>query len=285
MQVAPFSETPPSGRVGPLVLSSPHSGSHYPQRLLAALQTRPERLRRLEDGPIDRLVAGCGACGATLLAATYARAFVDLNRSVAELDPGIVDGAVDGLAARLTLKVRAGLGVVPSRINGEPIYARLLTPEELRARLDDAWYPYHRRLAELLGTRRRELGVALLLDCHSMPDDPNAVRAGRQVDVALGDRYGQSCRPGIVDAARRCLEGAGLRVAQNRPYAGGFITGHYGRPARGVDALQLELRRDLFMDESTLEPNAGFAALGRVLGRLVATLDGTLCADMPNGAA
>ncbi|MDX6748803.1 N-formylglutamate amidohydrolase [Geminicoccaceae bacterium 1502E] len=285
VHVPPFREMPPPAPAGPIVLSSPHSGTHYPRVLLEALRVRPARLRLLEDGPIDRLAEEGGAAGATLLAATYARAFIDLNRSACELDPELLGGEVDGLAVRLTTKVRAGLGVVPSRLGTEPIYARPLRPMEMRARLEHAWQPYHRRLSELLAARRAEHGVALLLDCHSMPADPVAVRAGRQVDVALGDRFGRSCHGAIVETARIALEAAGLCVARNRPYAGGFITEHYGRPAGGVHALQLELRRSLFMDESSGEPHGDFAALQRVLGRLVTVLGERLAAGLPGDAA
>ena len=95
-----------------------------------------------------------------------------------------------------------------------------------------------------------------------------ATRGEPAVDVALGDRFGRSCQPRLVAAAERRSAGAGLKVARNRPYAGGYITERHGRPGRGSHALQLEFRRGLFMDEITHEPHAGFTALQRVLAEV-----------------
>jgi N-formylglutamate amidohydrolase len=125
------------------------------------------------------------------------------------------------------------------------------------------FHPYHGQLEALLRDRRDRLGSAVLLDCHSMP---SMVAVGEPaVDAALGDRFGRSCGAEIVAAAEAVFRSSGLKVARNRPYAGGYITGRHGRPEAGLHALQLELRRGLFMDEGTHVPHAGFLAVQRVL--------------------
>ena len=269
---APYRIVAPSGSALPVVLSSPHSGRCYPPAMLAQFRLAPELLRGLDDGPVDELLAPACAAGATLIAATYPRAVVDLNRSEHEQDPDTLDDP-DALAGlRATLKARAGLGVVPTRLMGEAIYPDRLSTIELRRRIADAYHPYHARLAATVGQLQGRFGAVLVLDCHSMPTLPGMARGERPIDVALGDRFGRSCDLRLVEAAERRLAAAGLRVARNRPYAGGHITERYGEPARGSHALQLELRRGLFMDEHSHAPNAGFPALQALLGELVEAL-------------
>jgi N-formylglutamate amidohydrolase len=269
---APFLLVSPVGQHTPVVLSSPHSGRHYPDVVLAQTRMTPEELRALDDGPVDELVARGCAAGATLIAATYPRAVVDLNREACELDPEAVADPAALPDLRLTLKARAGLGVVPTRLLGVPIYRERMSSTELRRRLALVYEPYHAQLAALVHERCQRFGTALVLDCHSMPTLQPVLRGESPIDVALGDRFGRSCHPRLMEVAERLLAAAGLRVARNRPYAGGHITEHYGRPAAGSHALQIELRRGLFMDETTHERHTGFAGLQELLGELVRAL-------------
>ena len=269
---APYLIVAPSGPRLPVVLSSPHSGQSYPPAMLAQSRLSPGELRALDDGPVDELLARGCAAGATMIAATYPRAVVDLNRGVCEQDPdSLADpAAVAGL--RATVKARAGLGVVPTRLMGEPIYASRLSSAELERRIAEAYHPYHKQLSALVVDHRRRFGVSLVLDCHSMPTLPPPARGERPIDVALGDRFGRSCHPRLIETAERLLTAAGLRAARNRPYAGGHITERYGEPAQGSHALQVELRRNLFMDERSHARNQGFAMLQGLLGDLVPAL-------------
>ncbi|MGD9511773.1 MAG: N-formylglutamate amidohydrolase [Geminicoccaceae bacterium] len=275
---APYLTVAPSARPLPLVLSSPHSGRCYPAELVAQSRLSRDQLRVLDDGPVDALLARACACGATMIAATYPRAMVDLNRDQLEQDPDTLadPDAISGL--RATLKARAGLGVVPTRLLGEAIYARKLAAAELRQRIERAYRPYHDLLAGLAAEQRRRFGAALVLDCHSMPTLPPMTRGEAPIDVALGDRFGRSCHPRLVEVAERALAGAGLRVARNRPYAGGHITERHGRPGRGSHALQLEFRRSLFMDEHSHVPHDGLVALQDLLRELVEALGAALLA-------
>ena len=275
---APYRIVAPSGPALPVVLSSPHSGRWYPPALLTQLRLAPELLRGLDDGPVDELLALACDAGATLIAATYPRAVVDLNRSELEQDPDTLDDPTALAGLRATLKARAGLGVVPTRLMGEAIYPDRLSASELQRRLAAAYHPYHARLSATVGQLQARFGAALVLDCHSMPTLPGTARGERPIDVALGDRFGRSCDLRLVEAAERRLASAGLRVARNRPYAGGHITERYGEPGRGSHALQLELRRGLFMDEHSHAPNAGFPTLRALLGELVEALAGAVLA-------
>jgi len=273
----PYAELPARGPAVPIVLSSPHSGTLCPAETARLLRASAEELRALEDGPLDRLAAAGARAGAAALCARYARAFVDLNRDPAELDPELLAGPPSAVAPVASVRARAGLGVIPSRLGPNPLWRRPLRAEEVEGRLALGWWPYHRRLRELLAQRRGRLGSVLLLDLHSMPTEVTLGRGRRALDVAIGDCHGRACAPELVRAVEATLEAAGLVVARNTPYAGGYITEAYGRPAAGVHALQLELRRSLFMDEASGLPTAGLAALEALLeelvGRLAAFLD------------
>jgi N-formylglutamate amidohydrolase len=267
-----FTEILPATLPVPVLLSSPHSGTVYPDEVLHACALQPELLRVLEDGPTHLLAQAGVRAGAVLLAATFARAYVDLNRSARELDPALLGPAADASSLQLSAKVHAGLGVVPSRIAHRSIWRSPLGAAAVRRRLAAGYLPYHRRLAQLMRDRVQQFGAALLIDLHSMPCEAAAAETGRPIGLVIGDRYGASCDPNLVEIATRSLQRHGFAVARNRPYAGGFITEHYGRPQRGWHALQIEVRRDLFMDAHTRQHHAGAEAVAAGLHEVVRSL-------------
>ena len=267
-----YHETSPAGPSAPIVLSSPHSGRVLPPEVEGLLRVPTRALSVFEDGPTDSIAAAAALEGAQVLAAHYARAFVDLNRETSEIDPLLCQPSPLLERPRVNARVLAGLGVIPSRLSGQPIYKRPLEAQEVAQRLLLGYHPYHRRLAALLVEQCRRHGAALLIDLHSMPNEVALIRGQPTVDIAIGDRFGKACEPELADLAAWELGAAGLQVARNRPYAGGHITERYGRPAEGMSALQLEIRRDLFMDERSGRPTRGVEKLQLVLRRLVRRL-------------
>lgn len=268
----PVDVRPALGPLLPVVLSSPHSGNAYPPKLLDGVRVGLSQLRRLEDAFVDQLFAGGPLVGAPLLRALFPRAYVDANREPFELDADLCHGPLPSYVNASSVKARAGLGTIPSRLGGEAIYARRLSMAEARARIDGAYWPYHQTLSRLLRQAQARCAAVVLLDCHSMPSQSTGRAGEAGIDVALGDRFGRSCAPPLIDAAEAFLRRRGLHVVRNRPYAGGYITAHYGRPAAHVHALQIEVRRSLYMDERALTPLPSLAALGDALTELVQAL-------------
>ena len=254
----------------PLVISSPHSGQIYPSSLLSELRVPLDRLRCLEDGEIERLFGAAPGLGAPLLHARFARAYVDPNREAFELDAALFDGLPHHVNAS-SPRARAGLGTIPSRIGGEGIYRWRLSFEEAERRVRFAYWPYHRALQGLIRRTHAAFGAVLLLDCHSMPSlaPDGATATEGAIDFALGDRFGRTCSPLVVDRAEATLRRHGFRVARNRPYAGGYITTCYGRPETNVHALQIEVRRGLFMAEGTRRPQLAMTRLQEVIRELL----------------
>ncbi len=259
----------------PVVVSSPHSGQIYPPSLLRDVRLNLNQLRKLEDAFVDRLFDTAPSLGAPFLHARFARAFVDANRGAYELDAALFDEPLPAYVTQDSAKAKAGLGTIPSRIGGQPIYRSKLTLEEAERRIRLAYWPYHHALQRLIDEGRSRFGQILLLDCHSMPSFSangalaNGSFGSGMIDIALGDRFGSSCAPSIIHRAEAFLRTKGLKVARNRPYAGGYITTHYGQPECGVHALQIEIRRGLYMNESTMRLHRDIAGIKAVVQELL----------------
>ena len=269
----PFDIYQPAGVVHPVVLNSPHSGAHYPSGFLAVSRLDALTLRRSEDAFVDELFAAAAAQGAPLLRARFPRAFLDLNREPFELDPQMFVGRLPDFANTRSLRVAAGLGVIPRVVgDAQPIYREPMPVEAALRRIATLHRPYHAQLGDLIESAHRRFGLALLIDCHSMPSSSPDVGGA---DVVLGDRYGSSAARWIVDAVESALRSAGLNVRRNKPYAGGFITEHYGAPSAGRHAVQIEINRSLYMNERAISLTDGAAALSRALAEMV----GRVCAQ------
>ncbi len=268
---APYMLARPQRRTLPLVFASPHSGRCYPESFIAAARLDPVALRRSEDAFVEELFAAAPEFGAPLLAASFPRVFCDVNREPWELDPGMFDGPLPHWVNSSSPRVGAGLGTIARVVaSGEPVYRRKLSFAEAEDRIRRFWQPYHAALAALIAETRAEFGYCLLVDCHSMPAHP--AQAGNPPDFVLGDAHGTACAPRVTRAVEESLGGMGYRVRRNDPYAGGYVTRHYGRPRDAVHALQIEVARPLYMDEQRLERLPGMAPLRRDLGRLMASL-------------
>ena len=262
----PFRLDLPPQRLSSVVFASPHSGRDYAAAFLARTVLDAHAIRSSEDAFVDELFAAAPQCGAPLLRALAPRAYVDLNRSVDELDPALIDGV---RALALNPRVGSGLGVIPRVVaNGRAIYRGKLSLTEARARLESVWHPYHRALQQVLDDHLALFGEAILIDCHSMPHEAIescGLRNGPKPEIVIGDRFGASATARIVDAVEAVIRDVGLRVARNAPFAGAYVTQHYGRPSRRQHVLQIEIDRALYMDERRIEPNKDFEAVRRIM--------------------
>ena len=267
----------PASAPGPLVFASPHSGRAYPDSLLAASRLDRLTLRRSEDSFVEMLLGGVPRFGIPLLHALFPRVWCDANREAWELDPAMFQDKLPDWVNARSPRVAAGLGTIPRVVaTGEPIYSRRLSFTEAEARISACWQPFHKALAGLVDAARRAHGFAILIDCHSMPSVQGADGpAGRMPDFVLGDAHGTACHPRLTDRAEALLSGLGYSVRRNDPYAGGYITRHYGAPRQHVHALQIEINRALYMDERKFQPLDGLERIRSDLEHLVADLTGS----------
>jgi N-formylglutamate amidohydrolase len=262
-----FSIEEPVAVVSPAVFASPHSGRLYPKGFLESARASMLDLRRIEDAYVDRLLADVHGSGAPVICGLVARGYVDLNRAESEMDPAMFEDPSPSWFSQRSPRVEAGLGCIPRvAYNGAPIYDRRLRRDEAERRLDHVYRPYHRALEALLRRAQAMFGQAWLIDCHSMPAETEA--GGRSPDIVIGDRFGASCSPGLADLVEQLFRNRGYTTARNSPYAGGFATLAHGQPGLGRHALQIEVRRRLYLDETTVEPHDGFLTLRRDLGEI-----------------
>lgn len=259
----------------PLVLASPHSGSVYPAEFLAATRLTGEAMRKSEDCFVDEIFAAGPDLGVPLIRALFPRAFLDLNREAYELDPDMFEDTLPPFVNTRSPRVAAGLGTIARIVGtGEEIYRGKLRFADAVRRIEGFYEPYHRTLRALVDDTRGRFGHCVLVDCHSMPSgwSGERTRDQRKVDMVLGDCFGTSCAPGVIEAAERTLRDHGYTVNRNAPYAGGFTTRHYGRPRQGVHALQIEINRDLYMDEARLERRPFLSVLAGHMTHLIEVL-------------
>jgi N-formylglutamate amidohydrolase len=269
----PYVRNMPERQTTPLVFCSPHSGRIYSKAFQAATILNPLALRKSEDAYVDLLFAPVVRHGAPLLAALFPRAYLDANREPNELDPQLIHDPLPETANTQSVRVIGGLGVIPRVVaDGEPIYSHKIPLAVAEARLRYLYQPFHDCLASLVQSTAETFGAALLIDCHSMPSAVGGNPQSRRPHFIIGDRFGTSCDPQLTQQVARFLSDEGFDVQLNRPYAGGFITEHYGRPITGIHALQIEINRGLYLDEDRIVPSANFPNLQAVLDRLTGHL-------------
>lgn len=267
---------PPSDRQAtPVVVSVPHAGTLVPDEDAAVLAISGQALLRDADLHVEKLVSGVNALGVVVVEALVSRYVVDINRAPDDVDrevcpeqPRPARPSARGLCWRTTT-------------DGGPVLRRALTLAEVNGRRSRIHSPYHEALETLLEERRQRFGFAILLDMHSMPStgrpghtDPGARRA----DIVPGDVRGASCSPRLSALVGDHFARRGYSVRANDPYMGGYVTRQHGKPARGVHAIQVELNRDLYMNETT------FAFLddkARPLQEAIAALVAAACAFDP----
>jgi N-formylglutamate amidohydrolase len=264
----------PARQTVPIIFASPHSGRSYPEELLAAARLDALSLRRSEDCFVDELFGAAPDHGAPLLAATFPRAYCDANREPWELDPAMFADKLPSWVNTTSARVGAGLGTIARVVaSGEAIYRDKLAFADAERRVSTCWQPFHDTLGAMIAATQAKFGFCLLIDCHSMPSHGHAARSGgRPADFILGDAHGTACTPKATRLVESLLIGQGYTVRRNDPYAGGYITRHYGRPREGVHALQIEIARELYMDEGRIERLPRFPEVRQDITRFIAGL-------------
>lgn len=278
-----FAVLAPARLASPLVFNSPHSGTVYPDDLLASTRLDRIALRRSEDSFVDMLFADAPHYGAPLLKALFPRAYLDVNREAFELDPAMFEDALPAHVNTRSLRVAAGFGTIARVVaEGMVIYREKMPFSEAERRVAALYHPYHSALSELLSDSLRQFGCTVLIDCHSMPSlgAPPVSGGRRSADIILGDRYGTSCASLISQTIEEVLRDQGYQVVRNSPYAGGYITDCYGRPGHGQHAVQIEINRALYMDENQVVPSEGFARVKAHMSGLIAALSQRLTPEL-----
>jgi N-formylglutamate amidohydrolase len=263
----PFTVVAPRRQAVPFVFASPHSGRVYPPSFTARSRLDAVSLRKSEDAFVEELFDVAVLHGAPFIAARFPRAYVDPNRAAEELDPALFEGLGPRAPRSPTTHVNAGLGVIPRLVReGLEIYPAKLPASEAEFRIAHFHRPYHAALAALVDETRARFGVAVIVDCHSMPSGIKGA------DMVIGDRHETSAARELSAHAVAALKNLGFDVVKNAPYAGGYTTSLYGRPQDGVHALQVEVNRALYLHEERMEKAPSFSDCRELIGHFIAAL-------------
>lgn len=222
----------------PLIVSIPHAGTDIPTDISGLVSL--DLARRDGDHHVDKLYAFAAAMGATIIQSHISRTVIDLNRdpSGQSLYPGQV---TTGLCPLTTF-------------DGEPLYHPGKEPnaQEIERRRAIWFDPYHAALSEQ-SARLRGLHPAIVLyDAHSIRSEVPRLFDGELAQFNIGSFDGTSCDAALTNAiAAHC---AGDSHIINGRFKGGWITRHYGAPARGIHAVQMELAMRGYADETGAWP-------------------------------
>ncbi|MCM8556407.1 N-formylglutamate amidohydrolase [Sphingomicrobium sediminis] len=256
----------PAGFGGAVVLSVPHSGRDCPAWLASRVEGGARALERLSDPYMDDVVAPLIESGMGAVIAETPRGAIDVNRPLDALDPDVHPGAPPPPPGS---KADQGLGLVIARgAGGRKLWREPVEELALAQRIDSAWQPYHSSLAQLIERARIRAGIAVLLDCHSMPP-----RRRGLPPVVLGDRHGRSAAPWVASIAAGAAMSLGFDVGHNRPYAGGEIARAHGRPKDDVHVLQIEIDRSLYLDRQLRRPGPGLGRIQKLFSVIAADLE------------
>lgn len=259
----------------PVVASCPHAGRDYPAELVDAASLPVAHMRGLEDFAVDQLLGGLSQHGIATVINHIARAYIDVNRPAGALDNAMFDTPVD--ADKPSRHVSAGYGLIP-RLSAmrKPLYSASLPSEEAERRINVAHLPYHSMLMAQISAAKAEHGHCLLVDFHSMPPRDRTNR--KLADVVLGDCLGSTLDTGLANSIGDFFRDAGLSIAWNEPYAGGHITRTHGRLGTKKQSVQIEINRDIYMQDAALSAREPFVnvanaqELHSVIGRFGAYL-------------
>jgi N-formylglutamate deformylase len=257
----------------PLVFDSPHSGIDYPKDFGCVAPMAI--LRTAEDTHIDDLFGAAPGHGAVLIAALFPRSYIDVNRDELDIDPTLLADAWH-CELKPGEKTKLGMGLIRRLAQPDlPMYDRLLPAAEVQARINTYYRPYHAAVKAAIDRVHRRFGAVWHLNCHSMGSVGSAMTsdgARRRPDFVLGDRDGTTCAVEFTQTVHRWLKDRGYHVTVNDPYKGVELVRRYSDPAARRHSLQIEINRALYMDETTREPNPGYATLKSEMTALVAFL-------------
>ncbi len=262
----------PNGNTAPVVFDSPHSGTHYPDDFDYVVPLK--RLRWAEDPHIDELFAAAPDSGATLIAATFPRTYIDPNRAMTDIDPGQLEGDWPDPIA-VSHRAKSGVGLIRSASGRDktPIYARKLTVAEVRARIDAYWTPYHTAVRQSLDDAHTEAGAVWHVNCHSMSRVWPAVykKAGQPNtnDYTLGNRDGTTAGADFTEFVRATLAGFGFNVAVNDGQKGVELVRAYSDPAANRHSLQIEINQRLYLNGKNREKTEGFDEQKQIMTALI----------------
>ncbi len=225
----------------PILISMPHNGIEIPEDIGSRMTESALKVKDT-DWYLDQLYDFAADMGCYLIKPYYSRYVIDLNRSKdnKNLYPG-----------QNTTEL-----CPTSQFDLSPIYKTACEPssEEIQQRIKHYWQPYHTALRETIDEIKQTFGKCLLFEAHSIASQVPRFFEGQLPDFNFGNFDGRSSSKPLLDRIIEWPTGDYTKVVNER-FKGGFITRHYGKPEKNIDAIQLELSQATYMDERKLDYN------------------------------
>tara|TARA_B100000287_G_C20643522_1_gene784351 strand:- start:1157 stop:2053 length:897 start_codon:yes stop_codon:yes gene_type:complete len=240
----------------PILFTNPHSGrnySHYKNDIRNDLK----QLRKMEDTYIDILLNDLSNNGFKILATTTPRIFLDLNRDYREIDKNLFFNC-DIQNIKETRNLQSGYGLFFSKNhNQEPIYLKKLDWNLYRKKIDEEYCVFHNAIEEFFNCEKQKNSNCYLIDFHSMPSKLKGY-VKPIPEICIGDNFGKSSTTDFREFICNKFQQQGFTVAKNEPFSGGYITQNYGLPNHGSSSIQIEIRKDIYLNEDNLSLNKNF---------------------------
>jgi len=248
----------------PLILTSPHSGNIYPEFYIENLYTPLDFCRSIEDMFVNELLEDLPSNDIVVLSGKYSRSVIDLNRSSYEIDKSLISDDLS-LESIDTIKVRSGIGLIPTQTpRGRIIFKDKFSSEDFKYLIEDIYLKWHKRLEGEINKKHLISGKVFLIDFHSMSSDNGALP-----DIVLGNINGLTCKEENIRFISKYINKLGYSVSVNTPYSGGYITKNYNNKSHNVETLQIEINKNLYMDENKFLKNEGFGLLKINLHKMI----------------
>lgn len=268
----------PRGRPAPVLVEVPHAGLRIPETVAKEVDCDPRDVLRDADAYVDELFASSHESGATMLVTDVSRYIVDLNRDEDDVDelsvPELCDKPCRHGSMALCNHAPRGL-IWRQGTEGKTILRAPLDLAAYERRMSAFYRPYHRALEQRANELRALFGYVIILSAHSMPAygrGPDGTRT-RRADVVPGTRGQSTAHPSLITLLDGHFRTAGLSVRHDDPYRGGATTARWGRVREGFHAMQVELNRALYMDETSLHRRRdGMRWLSQLCSELVLRL-------------
>lgn len=266
----------------PVIVDSPHSGMDWPADF--APSAPREAILTTWDAFVDELWGDAPDEGATLIAATFPRAYVDVNRAEDDIDPELLATPWPA-PLRPTAYTARGMGLIRrNALPNVPMYDAPLSVSAVKRRIRDYYHPYRATLAEHCARAQAASGAAWHLNCHSMKSRGNAmnVDAGAaRPDLVVSDRHGSTAAPELTAWVAEWFRAQGLQVRINDPYQGGDLVRSLGAPAMGRHSIQLEINRALYMDEAAFARGPRFGEVRALCRAFIRALGSHVTSPRP----
>ena len=257
--------------ITPLILTIPHSGNYYPKEFLKYKSIDITKLKIMEDYKTNTFIKNVDLNLADVFIAKCSRAVVDLNRSRQSLDDLMFCSKINTIPDEEILLIKSGLGVLPSKCYSENIFKSKLPNSYISHMLERFYDPFHKKLDERINYLKSKFGFVYLIDIHSTPTLSKNKKSFP--DIIIGDNFGKSSEEYFKNYLISHFQKLNLKLSINFPYAGGYITRHYGKKDNNVNVIQVEISKNYYMNETSFKIKKDLNVIKNIFRDIVEKFD------------